>query len=250
MLEPKHNRKKKMMAKRLSKKQRQQRQQLMFVGGGMVAAAVIMGIIIVTMLPSGAELPDGVKTKYAGLQQSSTAQGYPQLGDPEAPILVQEFSSFTCPYCKELHEDTISPDLLPLIEQGHVRLVFAPIDLGHNEDEPEMIRAAMCALEQEKFFEVHDVLFHWQGNVAFNEDRIEAAANELGLDVNDFMSCYNSNRYAGVPRDAAQDMRDRGLNISTPTVFVDRDRVDPFNEMIRTVNALIAEANTSEETEG
>lgn len=238
------------MAKHLSKKQKQQRQQLILVGGGIVAAAVIMAVIIFTMLPSGAELPDGVKTKYEGLQQSSTTQGYPQLGDPDAPILVQEFSSFTCPYCKELHEDTISPDLLPLIKQGHVRLVFAPINLGHDEDEPNMIRAAMCASDQEKFFEMHDVLFHWQGTVGFSEDRVEAAADELGLDVDGFMSCYNSNRYDGISREAGQDMRDRNLNISTPTVLVNRDQVDPFNEMMRTVTALIAEANTTEETEG
>ncbi len=229
------------MAKRLTKKQKQQ-QQLIFLGAGILAALLVVAFIVYQMIPSGAELPDGVMTKYEGLQQSTTAQGYAQLGNPDAPILVQEFSSFTCPFCKELHEDIISPELLPLIKDGQVRLVFAPINLNHDEKEPNMIRAAMCALEQEKFFEMHDVLFHWQGRVSFSDGRIEDAASELGLDTDSFMNCYNSNRADRIAQAAIQDLRDRGLNISTPTVFVNRIQVDPFAEMMLTINSLLESA--------
>lgn len=237
------------MSKRLSKKQRQQRQQLFMIGGGVALAIAIAAGIIITMAPSGAELPDGIETKYEGLQQSTTAQGYPQLGDPDAPILVQEFSSFTCPFCKDLHEETISPELLPQIEAGHVRLVFAPINLNHDEDEPNMIRATMCAGDQEKFFEMHDVIFHWQGLVSFSSSRVESAADELGLDVDSFMDCYNSNRHDRISQTASQDMIDRGLRISTPTVLVNRNQVDPFNEMMLTVESLISELDSTEGSE-
>lgn len=237
------------MVKRMSKKQRQQRQQLIFVAVGVVAALIVaVAIILITSPSGGAELPDDINTKYQGLQQSTSAQGYPQLGDPDAPILVQEFSSFVCPYCKQLHEDVISPDLLPLIESGQVRLIFSPIDLGHDADEPAMIRAAMCGLEQGKFFEMHDTMFHWQGLVSFSQERVEDAADELGLDVDDFMSCYNSNRYDQISRTAVQDMQDRGLRISTPTVLVNRIQVDPFAEMLSTINTLIIETATTPET--
>ncbi len=233
------------MAKRLSKKQQQQRQQMILLGGGAVVALVIVAVLIFTMLPSGAELPSGVKTKYQGLQQSTTAQGYPQLGDPDAPILVQEFSSFTCPFCKDLHEDIISPDLMPFIEAGQVRWVFAPVDLGR-DDEAEMVRAAVCASEQGKFFELHDVLFHWQGRVSFSQSRVESAADELGLNVDEFNRCYNSNRGDRVAQLAVQDMQDRGLRISPPTVLLNRNPVDPFRELIAGVNALVAGTTTEE----
>lgn len=218
-------------------KAKKQQQQIYLIVGGAVVALIVFGAIVLMTRPAGAELPDGVETKYEGLQQSETAEGYPMLGNPDAPILVQDFSSFTCPFCKEWHED-IDEELLPYIADGQVRLVAVPFD-RQGQDETDMVRAAICAMEQDKFFEMTAVLYHWQGLVSYSDDRVESAADELGMDVDTFSDCINSNSPNGLIAYARNDFQARGLT-GTPTVFVNFEEVAPSQVVSRVENLLIA----------
>lgn len=197
-----------------------QQQRMLIVIGGAVAAVVVIGAIVLFSLPAGAELPDGIEDKYAGIEQSVSAEGYPMLGDPDAPVLVQEFSSYTCPHCKDLHEDVMSDELLPFIRDGQVRLISVPFD-RRGQDETDMVRAAFCAMEQGMFFEMNSVLYHWRGSVSFSKDRVESAASELGMDEGELLDCMNSNVTNRLIEQARTDFTDRGLT-GTPTVFVNR----------------------------
>lgn len=223
----------------------QQQRMLLALGGGVVAMAIV-GLIFLLTSPSGAELPDGVKDRYEGIDQSTTIDGFPQLGNPNAPILVREYSSFTCPHCKDLSEEVIVPDLLPYIRNGQVRLVFVPLD-RQTDRETDMNRAAFCASEQGKFFEMADVIFHWLGLVSYDNDRAIEAAGELGMDKGDFEDCINSNRTDPLIQRARQAFTDAGLT-GTPSVFLNRDRVsDPFNSLITRIDELLAAEEESEQ---
>jgi protein-disulfide isomerase len=173
---------------------------------------------------SYAELPDGVETKYDGLQQTQTAQGYPMLGNPDAPVLVKAFSSYTCPACRTWHE-TIVERVLPFVENGEVRFVAVPFD-RQSEDETAIVRASLCAMEQGMYFEMSSVLYHWQGLVSYSNDRAESAAAELGMDVDEFTDCLNSNRVNGLIAQARQDFIDRGFT-EAPMVAVNGFTVEP-----------------------
>ena len=78
------------------------------ITGGIIAVAlvaVIVFIVLIVNAPAEAPIPDGALTRYDGIQQTRTQpEGYPRLGDPNAPVQVAEYSSFDCPHCRDFHD--------------------------------------------------------------------------------------------------------------------------------------------------
>lgn len=209
--------------RRAQRRKKQQMKQIV-IGSSIAAVVVVVALLVYyVVLDRDAPLPDGVMTVYADIPQANgnSANGQEAyvgiLGDPTAPIEVREYSSFACPHCKDL-QSTIK-QLLPYIKDGTVKLVFVPIyniaGLGANEG----AKAAICAGEQDKFFEMHDVMFYWQGRENYGTRLVRSAAEKLGLDTGAFMDCYNSSRVDTLVRQARAEFGNRGLT-GTPTVFV------------------------------
>ncbi len=77
---------------------------------------------------------------------------------------------------------------------------FAFLDGGHpNGESHQAAKAALCAAEQGKFWEYHDVLpANWSGENqgAFRNARLFDFACFLGLDEEEFGVCFRAQRYA------------------------------------------------------
>lgn len=114
------------------------------------------------------------------------------VGDIDAPVTIVEFSDFECPYCARGH-DTMNEVMDNYLESGNVKIVFRNLPLSfHSNAEPAAL-AALCAGEQDKFWEFHDGLFENQnslGTTLYND-----LAEGLELDMDDFEECYDSNKY-------------------------------------------------------
>ena len=176
-------------------KERQRNQQYLIIGAIVVIVVALVGFYALANLPSEAPLPDTLD-RYADIPQSVTSEGFPMLGDPAAPIEVVEYSSFSCTHCEEFHQNSFG-ELLDRVREGQIRFVYIPRELGSVPNAEGANRGAMCALEQGKFWEMHDVLFHWHDrfvNGAFQGNRISSGAEALGLDMTAFNSCFNSSR--------------------------------------------------------
>ncbi len=120
-------------------------------------------------------------------------------GRPDAPVTVFEFSDFGCPFCgtfalgtyPELHEEFVAT--------GKVRWVYVPFVMGMFPNGEEAARASECAGEQEKFWEMHDLLFARQSEWKRTRKPTElfgGYARQLKLDGARFASCYRENRGA------------------------------------------------------
>lgn len=219
------------------KKRRQQARRRWMIIGGTIGALIIAAVLFLTFRPVDAPLPDDWDTTYEGLTQGESPDGYPQLGDPNAPIEVLEFSSFTCPACNQLHETMIS-SLHDLVESGDVRIVYVPVNNIGGAGADETARAGYCAQEQDMFWEMHDVMFYWQERVNPSERRLNAAAEEMGMDVDAFEECLGS----GDTRDAVErgmdEFRSRGLN-STPVVYLDGDRLENWTTLRTDIEQIL-----------
>ncbi|MDX1991755.1 MAG: thioredoxin domain-containing protein [bacterium] len=230
--------------RRMEKQQQKRRQQQLTLIIGVVAVVVIAAIIfIVSNLPEEAPIPEGVVERYAGIPQTFTDEGYPLLGSPDAPVLVEEYSSFGCPACKTFH-DTSFDDIIQLVREGRIAFAFAPAaSFGSLNNREGAAEAAMCASEQGRFFEYHDVLFDWHSryaNRAFLANRLISGAAELGLDQAAFESCLNDNRYDEVVNTATTEVQGLG-SVGTPAVVIDGVQVATDLETIRnTVERNIA----------
>src|SRR5690606_14756569 len=97
-----------------------------------------------------------VSPVYATLPQSVNEDGFPVLGDPNAPVEILQFSSFSCPHCAAFHRDSF-PQLLPYIEAGSARYVFIPMQTGSIPGAQTAFRDAYCTADQSYFFQFADV---------------------------------------------------------------------------------------------
>ena len=138
--------------------------------------------------------PTNLSTRYEGLQRSYTRDGYPSLGDPDAPVTLEEYASFACPGCEAFHSDSFD-DVLTRAKDLQVLFTYVPLQTGSVPNASGASRAALCAGEQGMFWEMHDVLFEWHtryGNTAFSQNRLLAGVEQLGMDSAAFTACFNS----------------------------------------------------------
>ncbi len=181
-------------------KQRQRQQQQYLVIGLIIAAVLVAGLFLISTRPADAPIPEGVTTAYEGLEIGVNDENFPRLGNADAPVQIEEFSSFSCPGCKQFHDD-VFPAIVERVRAGHVAFTFVPMLTGSIENAEGAARAALCAGEQGKFWEMHDVLFDWHGrfvNNAFTSNRLSSGAEALGLNMGDFNSCFSSEKITNI----------------------------------------------------
>jgi len=126
----------------------------------------------------------------------------PSLGNPEAPITLVEFTDYQCPFCRRFYINTISKIKEQYIETGKVRLVLRDLPLGFHANARFAAKAAHCAREQGKYWEMHDALF--EGGGKLNRKDFARYAEKIGVDDFPFQECMESSRHDDkIDRDAA-----------------------------------------------
>lgn len=156
--------------------------------------ALLSGIVTDFALNIEVFVPEDALVRYAEIPQSTTEEGFPLLGDPDAPVKVVEVGSFDCSHCKTFH-DVGFVALFELIERGSVAFIYVPIyGTGGIPNGEAAARAAVCAQEQGAFWAFHDVLFAAQsyGASAFLPERLQEGIKSLDLDEEAYLACIDS----------------------------------------------------------
>lgn len=116
-------------------------------------------------------------------------------GDKDAKITIVEYSDFECPFCKRFHET-----LQQVMDKygDSVRWVYRqwPIESLHQQAKTEAL-ASECAAEQGKFWEFADKIFDvTPSNDGLDLSQLPTYAGQVGLNVNKFNECLESEKYA------------------------------------------------------
>jgi protein-disulfide isomerase len=144
----------------------------------------------------------------------------PQEGSAAAPLTLVEFADFQCPSCA-----ATNPVLKQLkVDYGEeLNFVFRhfPLETIHPQARLASLVAA-AAGEQNKFWDMHDLLYERQAAWANNSAALEiftGYAEELDLDVDRFKQAIDNEKFAA---DIEQDQADgQSLRIpGTPTFFI------------------------------
>ena len=214
--------------------QRQKAQQaqrtLAFVVAGVLLVVIVIGIFLASR-PIDITFADVAgPNQYVGIPTGMTTTGpngitYPApmayLGSPTAPVKLEEISSFSCPFCLQYHDDHFS-QIVDEIKAGRAQYIYLPTIRTGDFDASPGTRAAYCAMQQGRFFNMHDILFDWQkryGSGAADTTRLEAAAQKLALDIGKYDACFNSTDAKNYVQTTSDYSSARGL-IGTPTVFL------------------------------
>ncbi len=180
---------------------------------GLVAVIVGIGLIAVVGLPA------------AGRNQALTSSNK-VLGDPNAPITLEEYADFQCPACDAFARGTLKQIEDKYVANGTVKIVFHDFAFI-GEESIRAAEAAECANDQGKFWEMYDTLFANQGgeNVgAFADDKLTALAQGIGLDMSKFSTCFSSGKYRASIQAETANGQLRGVS-STPTLFINDRKV-------------------------
>jgi len=157
----------------------------------------------------------GVKSYLDPLRTEVATAGYPSRGPEGAPVTIVEFSDFECPFCGGLFPT------LKAVERnyaGKVRIVYRHFPLTNiHPHAQKAAEAALCANEQQRFWEFHDSLFGNQQELTV--DALKRRATELKLDTTAFNACLDSGKQAGAIKKDVEEGSRAGVT-GTPAMFI------------------------------
>lgn len=131
------------------------------------------------------------------------------LGNPNAPIMIVEYSDYDCPFCRIFH-DTMTKIMNDFGKDGKVAWVFRHFPIAQlHPSAPKISEAAYCVAElggNDAFWKFSNALNDSRkielapdGNIKSVEPtdmlRISEFAVAGGVDKNTFETCYNSGKY-------------------------------------------------------
>jgi protein-disulfide isomerase len=119
------------------------------------------------------------------------------MGNPDAPVKVEEFADFQCPSCGYFVTDTEPTIIKDYISTDKVYFEFHNLAFLGNES-IAAAEAAYCANDQGKFWEYHDMVFKNQRGENqgwFSTARLTTFAKDVGLNVDTFSECYTSGKF-------------------------------------------------------
>jgi protein-disulfide isomerase len=160
-------------------------------------------------------------TNHSKLLSHVPSIGERSLGSPEAPVVVVEYASATCPHCAQFHIRVWPQIRETYIQAGKVRWIFRELPL----DEAAMaaFMLARC-VQPDKYFEAIDLLFARQKTWAQSGTDVKSelfnVMKSLGMNQSQFNQCLEDKELAEAIYMIAKTANTEFGVKATPTFFV------------------------------
>lgn len=161
----------------------------------------------------------------------------PVKGGENAVVVVDEFGDFQCPACGQAY-----PVVKALQEQYGDRVLWKYYHFPLIQIHPYAFNASMaaeCALDQGKFWEMHDLLFENQTKLARSD--LYGYADQLGLNAELFDACFKSRAKSDQIRSDMAEAERRGVN-ATPSFYVNGQLIQNWSALGSAIEALLTPA--------
>jgi protein-disulfide isomerase len=147
------------------------------------------------------------------------------LGNVNAAITLVEYGDFQCPHCRHAH-----PLIKRLLKERSNDLHFVFRNFPLSEVHPQAYTAAVTAEtagKQDKFWEMHDLIFENQDKL--NTKFLLSLAENIGLDMRQFAKDFKSEELQSkIETDFESGIRS-GVN-GTPTFFLNASKLLTYDE--------------------
>lgn len=138
----------------------------------------------------------------------------PVMGPKNAKITLIEFSDYQCPFCKR-----VRPTVWKLMEdyKGKIQYSFKDFPLSFHQHARKAHEAALCAGDQDKYFEYNKTLFDNQSNMSIAD--LKKYAAKVGLNTSKFNKCLDEGKYSEAVDKSIQEGIEVGVT-GTPAFFI------------------------------
>ena len=214
------------------------------------AAVLIAAVVIFVATQKAAPTADLITppTAYAAdLTRAGT------LGSKDAPVVIELFSDFQCPACKQFVTLQMPRLLEEYIRPGIVRVEARDIDIigqGSANESIELAAGAFCAGEQNRYWQYHDFVFWNQGrenrgdhDAAFIAD----VADQAGVVSATWEACMARTDIRKPITDLTRTAAAAGIS-STPTLRINGTPlvgVPDYDHLAAVIDQLVALASPS-----
>ena len=187
----------------------------------------------------------------ATMTGAATAQDAPEveemaLGDPDAPVTVTEYASFTCPHCANFHTGTFERIKEEYIDTGEVRWVYREVYFDRFGLWAGLV--ARCGGE-ERYFGIVDLLYERQDEWARGEEPAEIADNlrrlgrSAGLGEEELAACLQNGEKAQAMVAAYQENAQADNVNSTPSFVIGGETYTnrPYEDLAELIDEQLGE---------
>ncbi len=168
--------------------------------------------------------------------------GAPSKGPANAPVTIQIFSDYQCPFCSR-----VEPTIAQFMEryEGRVRLVWRDYPLPFHPNAMPAAIAAREVLQQrgaEAFWSYHDALF--ENNSDLSRPTLERLAQAVtGLNMEQFRAALDSNEHQAAVQADMNAVQAAGAQIGTPSFFINGrllQGAQPIDAFTAAIDAALA----------
>ncbi|MCB2179978.1 DsbA family protein [bacterium] len=172
---------------RVERRAKARRKKQMQSIGIMILGALVVGggLLALTFLSP--------KVTEAPIASYTTADGR-NIGNPDAPVVVEVFSSFACVHCSSFAKDTEPQLIATYAETGQIYFTYRAFS-NPSDASGIAAQAAFCAGDQGKFWEMHDTIYANFSAYGYSRKDLTKMANSLDLDMDTFEACLDSEKY-------------------------------------------------------
>jgi len=227
------------------RKQQQRMVTIMIVAGiALIAIAIIM---IPTVMRSLQTVGEFVQPELNPRPMANDNR----MGDPNAPVIIEEFSDFGCGHCADFAQGTGERITEDYVATGQVYFISRSVGNVLNNPNTQLAsEAAYCAADQGMYWEYHDIVYANQsilfyGGLTYIDNYLETFAESLGLEMSQFNDCLKDGDNQDRLGQDATDARAAGIN-STPSFLINGTLVRgnlPYEEFKVYIDAALAQSN-------
>jgi len=171
------------------------------------------------------------------------------LGDVNAPVTIIEFSDYQCPFCKDFWDETLPSIIGEYVSTGKVKFVYRDFPLSSHPLALPFAEAAECAGDQDKYWDMHDMIFGEQVKLAdglldsIDVTDLSVWAGDLEMDVDEFETCMEDRKYLEEIQKDFSDGTAAGVT-GTPSFFINGEMIRgalPFEAFKTVIEEKLAE---------
>ena len=204
-----------------------------------IAAALVAGAIIYTgsnKPSSGTQIVGGaeqVEQKTPEVTIAPVTEKDHILGNPNAPIVIVEYSDYDCPFCKNFHE-TMHRIMDEYGADGKVAWVYRHFPLTQlHPNAKKIAEASECVASiggNDAFWKFSDFIFSERGtNEQTDLTKLPEFAERAGVSKTAYTQCMDTGKFTASIEDAVTAALNTGAQGTPYSILIAGDQQGPIN---------------------